>query len=92
MGQFPSAMQQQLMGYLMQAPGVYTPGYSDNTDALFTNRLRLRFNAKVSDNVSVDARLSMYKVFGDSTGVQMFNGQPNTLAIDGTTTRVPTTR
>ena len=39
--------------------------------------------------VSVDARLSMYKVFGDSTGVQMFNGQPNTLAIDGTTTRVP---
>ena len=89
MGQFPPAMQQQLMGYLMQAPGVYTPGYSDNTDALFTNRLRLRFNGKVSDNVSVDARLSMYKVFGDSTGVQMFNGQPNTLAIDGTTTRVP---
>ncbi|MBZ5630504.1 MAG: DUF3373 domain-containing protein, partial [Acidobacteriia bacterium] len=89
MGQFPAAMQQQLMGYLMQAPGVYTPGYSDNTDALFTNRLRLRFNAKVSDNVSVDARLSMYKVFGDSTGVQMFNGQPNTLAIDGTTVGVP---
>ena len=89
MGQFPSAMQQQLMGYLMQAPGVYTPGYSDNTDALFTNRLRLRLNAKVSDNVTVDARLSMYKVFGDSTGVQMFNGQANTLAIDGTTAGVP---
>ncbi len=89
MGQFPAALQQQLMGYLMQAPGVYTPKYSDDTDALFTNRLRLRFNAKVADNVSVDARLSMYKVFGDSTGVQMFNGQPNTLAIDGTTTRVP---
>jgi uncharacterized protein DUF3373 len=89
MGQFPATMQQQLMGYLIQAPGVYTPGYSDNTDALFTNRLRLRLNAKVADNVSVDARLSMYKVFGDSTGVQVFNGQPNTLAIDGTTTRVP---
>ena len=89
MGQFPAAMQQQLMGYLMQAPGVYTPGYKDNTDALFTNRLRLRLNAKVADNVTVDARLSMYKVFGDSTGVQMFNGQPNTLAIDGATVGVP---
>jgi hypothetical protein len=89
MGQFPAAMQQKLMGYLMQAPGVYTPGYSDNTDALFTNRLRLRLNAKVADNVSVDARISMYKVFGDSTGVQVFNGQPNTLAIDGTTVGVP---
>jgi hypothetical protein len=31
----------------------------------------------------------MYKVFGDSTGVQVFNGQPNTLNIDGTTARVP---
>ncbi|MGZ4822355.1 MAG: DUF3373 family protein [Terriglobales bacterium] len=89
MGQFPPAMQQQLMGYLMQAPGVYTPGYSNDTDALFTNRLRLRLNAKVSDNVTVDARLSMYKVFGDSTGVQMFNGQANTLAIDGATVGVP---
>ncbi len=89
MGQFPSSMQQQLMSYLMQAPGVFVGKYSANTDALFTNRLRLRFTAKVADNVSVDARLSMYKVFGDSTGVQIFNGQPNTLAIDGTTTRVP---
>jgi hypothetical protein len=89
MGQFPAAMQQKLMGYLMQAPGVYTPGYSNDTDALFTNRLRLRLNAKVADNVSVDARISMYKVFGDSTGVQVFNGQSNTLAIDGTTVGVP---
>jgi len=89
MSQFPAPLQQQLMGYLMQAPGVLVNSYSGNNDALFTNRLRLRFNAKVADNVSVDARLSMYKVFGDSTGVQVFNGQPNTLDIDGNTTRVP---
>jgi hypothetical protein len=31
----------------------------------------------------------MYKVFGDSTGVQVFNGQPNSFNIDGTTTGVP---
>ena len=87
MGQFPAAMQQQLMGMLM--PSTFTPGYEANTDALFTNRLRLRFESQVADNVTVGARLSMYKVFGDSTGVQMFNGQPNSISLDGTTTRVP---
>jgi hypothetical protein len=31
----------------------------------------------------------MYKVFGDSTGVQVFDGQPTSMSIDGTTARVP---
>jgi hypothetical protein len=88
-GQFSPQMQQALIQYLQQAPGVFQPGYSANTGALLTNRLRLRFEAKVADNVSFGARLGMYKVFGDSTGVQVFNGQPNTLAIDGTTVGVP---
>jgi hypothetical protein len=64
--------------------------YSNNNNILQTNRLRLKFDAQVADNVSVAARLSMYKVFGDSSGIQVFNGQPNTLNIDGTTARVPT--
>lgn len=89
-GQFSPQMQQALMQYLQQAPGVYQAAYEANTSALMTNRLRLKFESKVADNVSIGARLSMYKVFGDSTGVQVFNGQPNTLNIDGTTTRVPT--
>lgn len=88
-GQFSPQMQQMLMKYLQQAPGVYQGGYSANTDALLTNRLRLKFDTRVADNVSFGARLSMYKVFGDSTGVQVFNGQPNSLNIDGTTAGVP---
>lgn len=88
-GQFPPQMQQMLMQYLMGVNGVYQAGYSANTDALLTNRLRLKFEAKVADNVSFGARLGMYKVFGDSTGVQVFNGQPNSLNIDGTTVGVP---
>jgi hypothetical protein len=88
-GQFSPQMQQMLMGYLQQVTGVYRTAYSANTDALLTNRLRLKFDAKVADNVSFGARLSMYKVFGDSTGVQVFNGQPNSLNIDGTTAGVP---
>jgi Protein of unknown function (DUF3373) len=88
-GQFSPQMQQMLMNYLTQVPGVLQPAYSANNDALMTNRLRLRFDSRIADNISFGARLSMYKVFGDSTGLQVFDGQPTSLAIDGTTTRVP---
>jgi hypothetical protein len=88
-GQFPPQMQQQLMQYLAAVTGVYRNAYEANTGALLTNRLRLKFETKVADNISFGARLSMYKVFGDSTGVQVFNGQPNSLNIDGTTAGVP---
>lgn len=84
---FPAAVQQQLFGLLM--PSTLVRSYKDNTDSLFTNRLRLKFDAKISENMSFTGRLSMYKVFGDSTGVQTFNGQPNSLNIDGTTAGVP---
>ncbi len=77
------------MNYLATAPNVFVPGYTDNNKALYTNRLRLRFGAKVSDNVSFEGRLSMYKVFGDSTGVQVFNGQPNSFTMDGTNGGIP---
>jgi hypothetical protein len=87
MASFPAAMQQQLFGMLM--PSTFVGAYNGDTDALYTNRLRLKFDAKVADNVSFTGRLSMYKAFGDSTGVQVFNGQPNTLNMDGTTVGVP---
>jgi hypothetical protein len=87
MGSIPPDMQQQLFGMLL--PGTYVPAYSNDNSILYTNRLRLKFDAKVSENVSFSGRLSMYKVFGDSTGVQVFNGQPNSFNIDGTTTSVP---
>ncbi len=89
MGQFTPQMQQMLMNYLTQIPGVLQNAYSANSDALMTNRLRLRFDSQVADNISFGARLSMYKVFGDSTGLQVFDGQPTSMAIDGTTAGVP---
>jgi Protein of unknown function (DUF3373) len=87
MGSFSPQMQQQLFGLLM--PSTFVPAYQANTPDLLTNRLRLDLNGRVADNVSFSARLSMYKAFGDSTGVQVFNGQPNTFNMDGTTTGVP---
>lgn len=87
MGQFPPQLQQQLFGMLL--PSAYVPEYKADNRILYTNRLRIRMEAPISDNLSVTARLSMYKVFGDSTGVQVFNGQPNTLNMDGTTAGTP---
>jgi hypothetical protein len=84
---FPPAMQQQLMGYLM--PLAHVNKYDYNNSIMYTNRLRLNLDSQLSDNVSFTGRLSMYKTFGDSTGAQVFNGQPNSLNIDGNTTRVP---
>lgn len=87
MGSVPPALQQQLFGLLM--PATAKKGYSDNTNILYTNRLRLNLEADVSENIHFSARLSMYKVFGDSTGVQVFNGQPSSVSMDGTTVGVP---
>ncbi len=87
MASFPPDMQQQLMGMLL--PATYVPETKANNSILYTNRLRLRLDSKVTENMSFSARLSMYKVFGDSTGVQVFNGQPTSFNVDGTTAGVP---
>jgi hypothetical protein len=86
-GSFPPEMQQQLMGSLM--PATYRQGYDYSNSILYTSRLRLQMDAKVADDVDFSGRLSMYKVWGDSTGVQVFNGQPTSINIDGTTATVP---
>lgn len=87
MGQFPPEMQQQLFGLLQ--PATFVPAYPNNTSILYTNRLRLNLDSKITDDLSVTARLSMYKAWGDSTGVQVFDGQPTSMNIDGTTAGVP---
>lgn len=87
MAQFPAAMQQQLFGMLQ--PATFVDSYKNNTDILYTNRLRLNLDSKINDDLSVSARLSMYKAWGDSTGVQVFDGQPSSMNIDGTTAGVP---
>ena len=73
---------------LLQQIGV-AAAYKYQNQALQTNRLRLNFDAKMTENFTFAGRLAMYKVFGDSTGVQIFNGQPTSVNIDGTTATVP---
>jgi len=84
---FPPEVRDQLLGMLV--PYTYQEGYSYDNSILYTSRLRLQMHADVAKDVSFDGRLSMYKVWGDSTAVQVFNGQPTSINVDGTTAGVP---
>jgi hypothetical protein len=86
-GQIPPELMEQLMPMLAQ--NNFVPGYNHDNDIVYTNRLRLRVQADVAEDVKFDGRLAMYKTWGDSTGVQVFNGQPTSINWDGTTASVP---
>ncbi len=84
---YPPALVDALMQQFSQ--NAYHRGYSYDNDLLRTSRLRLDMNANVGENVSFYGRLAAYKVWGDSTGVQVFNGQPTSINWDGTQSTYP---
>lgn len=84
---FPMEQQMALMGMLL--PGTYVPEQDYQNDIIYTTRLRLNMRAKVMDNLSFAGRLTMYKTWGDSTGVQVFNGTPNSFTVDGSNAGTP---
>jgi hypothetical protein len=61
----------------------YYKKYDLNNDALQDLRLRLNMKAKIWDNVKFSGRLSMFKNFGDSTDVQVFDSW-NRFTMDAT--------
>ncbi|GGQ35867.1 DUF3373 domain-containing protein [Shewanella litoralis] len=71
-----------LQGVMPMVLGQKTQQDIDN-DIFYTTRLRLNLNAKVWDNVSFAGRLTMYKSWGDSTGVKVFDSW-NSFTMDGT--------
>ncbi|MCP4293707.1 MAG: DUF3373 domain-containing protein [bacterium] len=88
---FAAYMGQVQTGAMEMMNGVngLVPSYKTNNDILYTTRLRLSMDAKVADNVSFTGRLSMYKPWGASTQVGVFNGQANTMAMDANSPGVP---
>lgn len=64
--------------------------YDSNNDIMFTNRLRVNLDSKLTDNVSFSGRLAMYKTWADSSGVKFYNGNMNTMNMDGNDVSVPT--
>ena len=88
MGGFTPDQQAGLMALLGPA-ATYLPAQKVDNSLLYTTRLRLNMDAKVAKNVSFAGRMSMYKPWGASTQVGMFNGQANTLAMDANEPGVP---
>lgn len=86
-GSFPAAAQQALFQLL--TPATFVPQQDYDNNILYTTRLRLNLRSEINEHMSFSGRLAMYKVWGDSSGVQVFNGQPNSINIDGTTVGVP---
>ena len=71
------------------------PAYKPKHNSLFTNRFNLDIGAKATENVSVNARLAMYKVFGAQNEAAVTNaGSAPFFAdrvgiFDGTVSQVP---
>jgi len=64
--------------------------YDHNNDTIFTNKLRIRLNSTVNENLSFTGRLVMYKTWGDSTDARWFNGTYNSMNMDGNSGAIPT--
>ena len=75
--------------------GVQVPAYKAENKALYTNRMRMDFGAKATQDVSVNARLLMYKTFGaqDANAVTNSGAAPffadRVGVFDGTLGHVP---
>jgi hypothetical protein len=73
----------------------YVPAYKPKNDTLYSNRFNLELNAKATQDVSVTARLAMYKVFGSQSDSSVDNGggapffADRVGVFDGTLTHVP---
>jgi len=63
--------------------GVPTPKGDIDNDILYTTRMRLNMKAKVASNVNFAGRLTMFKNWGDSTGIKVFDSW-NAFTMDGT--------
>ncbi|MBW2519086.1 MAG: DUF3373 family protein, partial [Deltaproteobacteria bacterium] len=82
---YPDFAEKFISGQL-PAQGFFGPGVDKrdkDNDILYTSRLRLNMKAKIWDNIKFSGRLTMYKNWGDSTGVKVFDSF-DSFTMDGT--------
>jgi hypothetical protein len=90
---FLAANQQMLAGLGNYA--VQVPAYKPENSSLYTNRFGIDLHAKATENITVTARLVMYKVFGsqDSAAIDATGNAPyfadRVGVFDGTLGHVP---
>lgn len=84
-----------MSGDMSTNPALVIPAYKPKNDLLYTHRFGLDLGAKVAQDLSVSARLAMYKTFGDQTLDALSNGSnapyfaDRVGVFDGTLSRVP---
>lgn len=66
-----------------------TDKYDADNNAISTNKFNLDMKAKVNSNLNFAGRLAAYKVWGDSTGIKMNQGNLGDIALDGNTSSLP---
>ncbi|MFH1153288.1 MAG: DUF3373 family protein [Pseudomonadota bacterium] len=93
MGGFSGATLEQIQQgmYNMAMAGMIPPvnEYDTDNDIIFTNKFNLDMSAKVNSNLTFAGRLAAYKVWGDSTGIKMNQGNLGDITFDGNTTSLP---
>ncbi len=64
--------------------------YDSDNDIMFTTKFRMNMKGKVNNNLSFTGRLSAYKTWGDSAGVNFNNnGSMDNISLDGTSASKP---
>ena len=82
-------IQQMIQG--MFAAGMVPPPnkFDVDNDDVYTSRFRLNLKAKYNSHLDFAGRLAMYKVWGDSAGVNVNRGSLNDITLDGNTSTHP---
>jgi len=92
-GGFNGATQQQIQQAMagMKAAGMVPApnSYNADNDIIYTSRLRMNMKGTVNPHLDFTGRLAAYKVWGDSTGVQVYQGNMGDVTFDGNTSNLP---
>jgi len=86
---FNGATQQQIQQAMANMKLPPPEKYSADNDIAYTTRLRLNMKATVNPHLDFAGRLAAYKVWGDSTGVEVYQGSMGQVTFDGNTSSLP---
>jgi hypothetical protein len=63
--------------------------FDESNDVVYTTKFHLNMKARVNRQLSFAGRLAAYKTWGDSTGVQFYQGSLSDVTFDGNTSSLP---
>ncbi len=76
--------------YQMMFNGISPDAVNNDNAVMYSTRLRINMESVINDNLKFVGRLTMYKTWGDGADVKFYNGQMNTMLMDGFDASVPT--